>query len=179
MAKLLRRDHQTIKCFVATRQRGRIKHTEKKRWKLTAEDSRNKLNEKLPGIHYPPVSPCSKTVSYPGVTRGCRVLREIKKAARWWPPLNGIHKCQKWAKKWEIFQRFYGQMKWEWLLMNMGHHFTSGARGEVWLRAVISKNKLVGAFQVEDGLKVSSSRKKSAASRKAVIFMQVVHPQLG
>lgn len=95
-----------------------------------------------------------------------------------------------------IFQRFYGQMKWEWLLMDQidgiitwswmvkGYYLESK-----WLRCTGLGCYYQGwaSCTIEDGLKINSQtycqvledtffkqwyRKKSAASNKTIVFMQ-------
>ena len=91
MAKLLRRDQRTIKCFVVNSQQGRKQCMANKRHKLTAKDLRRIKRE--------------ATRNPPAVSRStrCQVLRdmaEVKKAETR-PPLNKIYKLkhQDWATK--------------------------------------------------------------------------------
>lgn len=100
IAKLLRHDHCTIKCFVANSQQGRKKHKEKKRCILTAKDLRR---FKWEAARNPLSSSATvfQNCNLPGVSRctRCQVLR-VKKAETQ-PPLNKTHKlkCQDWSKK--------------------------------------------------------------------------------
>ncbi len=134
-----------------------------------------------------------------------RDIAKVKKAEKR-SPLNKNHKLkrQDWAKKYlktdfskvlwtdEVRVTLDGPDGWARGWITNGHRAPLRVRrqqggGEVLVWAAIIKDKLVGPFRVEDGLKLNSQtycqfledtffkqwyRKKSAAFKKTMIFMQ-------
>lgn len=104
IAKLLRRDHRTIKRFIQNSQQGRKKRVEKPRRKITAHELRKIKREtaKMPFATSLAIFQSCNITGVPRSTR-CAILRDMAKVrkAEKRPPLNKIHKIkrQDWAKK--------------------------------------------------------------------------------
>lgn len=209
IAKILGRDHRTIKRFAANSQQGRKKRAEKGRRKLTANDLRRIKRE----ASRKPLSSSSaifRNCNLSGVCRStrCSVLRDMAKIkkAQSRPPLTKKHKLkrQDWAKKYlktdfsrvlwtdEMRVTLDGPDGWARGWITKGRSAPLRFRrqqggGGVMVWAGIINDELVGPFRVEDGLKINSNtycqfleatlfqqwyRKKSAAFKKTMIFMQ-------
>uniref|UniRef100_A0A3P9ASB2 ST8 alpha-N-acetyl-neuraminide alpha-2,8-sialyltransferase 6 n=1 Tax=Maylandia zebra TaxID=106582 RepID=A0A3P9ASB2_9CICH len=104
IAKLLKRDHRTIKRFIQNSQQGRKKHVEKPRRKITAHELRKvkRAAAKMPLATSLAIFQSCNITGVPKSTR-CAILRDmakVRKAERR-PPLNKTHKLkrQDWAKK--------------------------------------------------------------------------------
>lgn len=134
IAKLLRHDHRTIEHFVAISQQGRKKRTEKKMLIFTTWGE--------PSYQEPIILQCCNIPAWS--IQNCKVSSarrhsQGKEDNNHWIKLTslsvkiGLKNTQR-----LIYQRFYGQMKWEWLLMDQmdgpvagllmdtGHHFKYG-----------------------------------------------------
>lgn len=104
IAKLLKRDHRTIKRFIQNSQQGRKKRVEKPRRKITAHELRKvkRAAAKMPlATSFAIFQSCNIT-GVPKSTR-CAILRDMAKVRKTEkrPPLNKTHKLkrQDWAKK--------------------------------------------------------------------------------
>ena len=104
IAKLLTRDHHTIKRFMANSQQGCKKRVEKRRRKITPHELRRIKHE---AARKPSATSCAifQNCDMSGVPRStrCSILRDLAKVrkAEKRPPLNKTHKTkrQDWAKK--------------------------------------------------------------------------------
>ena len=178
IAKILGRDHRTIKRFVANTQKSRKKRVEKKPRKLTAKDLRRIKREATRN----PLSSSAvifQNCNLPGVPRStrCSVLREMAKVrkAEIRPPLNKKHKLkrQDWARKYlktdfskvlwtdEMRVTLDGPDGWARGWISNGHRAPLRLRrqqggGGVMVWAGIIKDELVGPFRVENGVKMNS-----------------------
>ncbi|KAJ1197141.1 hypothetical protein NDU88_001003 [Pleurodeles waltl] len=104
IAKLLKRDHRTIKRFIQNSQQGRKKRVEKPRRKITAHELRKvkRAAATMPLATSLAIFQSCNITGVPKSTR-CAILRDmakVRKAERR-PPLNKTHKLkrQDWAKK--------------------------------------------------------------------------------
>ena len=104
IAKSLKRDHRTIKLFIANSQQGRKKRVEKKRRKINAHDLQ-KIKCEASKQPFASSSAIFQSCNIPGVSKStrCAILRDIAKVrkAERRPPLSKKHKIehQDWAKK--------------------------------------------------------------------------------
>lgn len=104
IAKLLKRDHRTIKRFIQNSQQGRKKRAEKPRRKITARELRKvkRAAAKMPLATSLAIFQSCNITGVPKSTR-CAILRDMAKVrkAESRPPLNKTHKLkrQDWAKK--------------------------------------------------------------------------------
>ncbi|KAI5618156.1 nuclear receptor ROR-alpha, partial [Silurus asotus] len=104
IAKLLKRDHRTIKRFIQNSQQGRKKRVEKPRRKITARELRKvkRAAAKMPLATSLAIFQSCNITGVPKSTR-CAILRDMAKVrkAESRPPLNKTHKLkrQDWAKK--------------------------------------------------------------------------------
>ncbi|XP_067257989.1 uncharacterized protein [Chanodichthys erythropterus] len=172
IAKLLKRDHRTIKRFIQNSQQGRKKRVEKPRRKITARELRKvkRAAAKMPLATSLAIFQSCNITGVPKSTR-CAILRDMAKVRK---AENG------WARGW-IGK---GQRAPVRLRRQQG-----GGGVLVW--AGIIKDELVGPFRVEDGVKLNSQsycqfledtffkqwyRKKSVSFKKNMIFMQVNAP---
>ncbi|KAJ1193317.1 hypothetical protein NDU88_002616 [Pleurodeles waltl] len=104
IAKLLKRDHRTIKRFIQNSQQGRKKRVEKPRRKITAHELRKvkRAAATMPLATSLAIFQSCNITGVPKSTR-CAILRDmakVRKAERR-PPLNKTHKLkrQDWANK--------------------------------------------------------------------------------
>lgn len=104
IAKLLKRDHRTIKRFMANSQQGRKKRVERKRHKITAHELR-KIKREAAKMPLATSLAIFQSCNVTGVSKStrCAILRgmaKVRKAEKR-PPLNKKHKIkrQDWAKK--------------------------------------------------------------------------------
>lgn len=178
IAKLLKRDHRTIKRFVTNSQQGRRKRVEKKRRKITAHELR-KIKREVAKMPFATSSTIFQSCNVTGVSKStrCAVLRDMAKVrkAEKRPPLNKNHKLkrQDWAKKYlktdfskvlwtdEMRVTLDGPDGWARGWISKGQRAPIRLRrqqggGGVLLWAGIIKNELVGPFRVEDGVKINS-----------------------
>lgn len=104
IAKLLKRDHRTIKRFIQNSQQGHKKRVEKPRRKITARELRKvkRAAAKMPLATSLAIFQSCNITGVPKSTR-CAILRDMAKVrkAESRPPLNKTHKLkrQDWAKK--------------------------------------------------------------------------------
>ena len=175
IAKILGRDHRTIKRFVANSQQGRKKRISKKSRKLTAKDLRRNKREATRN----PLSSSAaifRNGNLPGVPRStrCSVLRDMAKVreAGTRPPLNKTHKFKRQELAKKYLKADFSKVLWTdemratldgWARgsISNGHRVPLRLRrqqggGGVLVWAGIIKDELVGPFRVEDGLKINS-----------------------
>ncbi|CAJ0951401.1 unnamed protein product [Ranitomeya imitator] len=177
IAKLLKRDHRTIKRFMANSQQGRKKRVGQKRHKITAHELRKIKREaaKMPFVtSFAIFQSCNIT----GVTKStrCAILRDMAKVL-WTDEMTVILDL---PDGWARGRISKGQRAPLRLRRQQG-----GGGVLVW--AGFNKDELVGPFQVEDGVKLNSQtycqflednffkqwyRKTSVSFKKNMIFMQ-------
>uniref|UniRef100_A0AAY4C701 Oxysterol-binding protein n=1 Tax=Denticeps clupeoides TaxID=299321 RepID=A0AAY4C701_9TELE len=175
IAKLLKRDHQTIKRFIQNSQQG---HVEKPRCKITAHELRKvkRAAAKMPLATSLAIFQSCNITGVPKSTR-CAILSDmakVRKAERR-PPLKKTHKLkrQDWAKKYlktdfskvlwtdEMRVSIDGPDGWARGWIGKGQRAPVRLRrqqggGGVLVWAGIIKDDLVGPFRVEDGVKLNS-----------------------
>ncbi|KAJ1109037.1 hypothetical protein NDU88_006406 [Pleurodeles waltl] len=178
IAKLLKRDHRTIKRFIQNSQQGRKKRVEKPRRKITAHELRKvkRAAATMPLATSLAIFQSCNITGVPKSTR-CAILRDmakVRKAERR-PPLNKTHKLkrQDWAKKYlktdfskvlwtdEMRVSLDGPDGWARGWIGKGQRAPVRLRrqqggGGVLVWAGIIKDELVGPFRVEDGVKLNS-----------------------
>ncbi|KAJ1132592.1 hypothetical protein NDU88_010899 [Pleurodeles waltl] len=177
IAKLLKRDHRTIKRFIQNSQQGRKKRVEKPRRKITAHELRKvkRAAATMPLATSLAIFQSCNITGVPKSTR-CAILRDMAKVL-WTDEMRvSLDGPDGWARGW-IGK---GQRAPVRLRRQQG-----GGGVLVW--AGIIKDELVGPFRVEDGVKLNSQsycqfledtffkqwyRKKSASFKKNMIFMQ-------
>ncbi|KAJ1179529.1 hypothetical protein NDU88_004763 [Pleurodeles waltl] len=178
IAKLLKRDHRTIKRFIQNSQQGRKKRVEKPRRKITAHELRKvkRAAATMPLATSLAIFQSCNITGVPKSTR-CAILRDmakVRKAERR-PPLNKTHKLkrQDWANKYlktdfskvlwtdEMRVSLDGPDGWARGWIGKGQRAPVRLRrqqggGGVLVWAGIIKDELVGPFRVEDGVKLNS-----------------------
>ncbi|KAJ1120314.1 hypothetical protein NDU88_008488 [Pleurodeles waltl] len=178
IAKLLKRDHRTIKLFIQNSQQGRKKRVEKPWRKKTAHELRKvkRAAATMPLATSLAIFQSCNITGVPKSTR-CAILRDmakVRKAERR-PPLNKTHKLkrQDWAKKYlktdfskvlwtdEMRVSLDGPDGWARGWIGKGQRAPVPLRrqqggGGVLVWAGIIKDELVGPFRVEDGVKLNS-----------------------
>ena len=178
IAKLLKRDHRTIKRFLANSQQGRKKRVEKRRRKITPHELRRIKREaaRKPLATSRAIFQSCNMSEVPRSTR-CSILRDLAKVrkAEKRPPLNKTHKTkrQDWAKKYlktdfskvfwsdEMRVSLDGPDGWARGWITKGQQVPYRLRrqqggGGILVWAGIIKDQLVGPFRVDDGVKINS-----------------------
>ncbi|CAJ0926660.1 unnamed protein product [Ranitomeya imitator] len=177
IAKLLKRDHRTIKHFMANSQQVRKKHVNQKRCKITAHELR-KIKREAAKMPFATSVAIFQNCNVTGVSKStrCAILRDMAKVL-WTNEMRvTLDGPDGWARGWiSKGQRASLRLR----------HQQGGGGGLV--GAGIIKDELVGSFRVEDGVKLNSQtycpflednffkqwyRKKSVSFKKNMIFMQ-------
>lgn len=178
VAKILQRDHRTIKKFVQNSDSGRKKKTEIKRRKISEKDLRRIKREVVKN----PLATSAtvfKNCGITGMSRSgrCKVLREIGQVrhATTRPPMNAGHreKRVKWARTYQ--KSDFSKVVWSdemrvtldgpdgwargWIIN--GHEPPVRLRrqqggGGLMVWAAIFKDQLIGPFKIPDGVKINS-----------------------
>ncbi|KAJ1157544.1 hypothetical protein NDU88_010251 [Pleurodeles waltl] len=160
IAKLLKRDHRTIKRFIQNSQQGRKTRVEKPRRKITAHELR-KVKRAAATMPLATSLAIFQSCNITGVLKStrCAILRDmakVRKAERR-PPLNKTHKLkrQDWANKY--LKTDFSKVLW-----------TDEMRVEVGVKL----NSQSYCQFLEDTFFKQWYRKKSASFKKNMIFMQ-------
>ncbi|KAL3966685.1 ATP-binding cassette, subfamily B (MDR/TAP), member 8 [Sarotherodon galilaeus] len=191
IAKLLKRDHGTIKRFIQNSQHGRKKRVEKPRRKITAHELRKvkRAAAKMPLATSLAIFQSCNITGVPKSTT-CAILRDmakVRKAERR-PPLNKTHKLkrQDWAKKY--LKTDFSKVLWtDEMRVGLDGPVAGLVKGrELQSDSDASKVEVEYWFGL-DGVKLNSQsycqfledtffkqwyRKKSASFKKNMIFMQ-------